>query len=440
MNEDFLKRMKIMLGAEFEAYLKTLDEKSHRGLRVNTLKCTPEILRNKLGFDLQSTSISPNVFRISNDLEHLGTSIYHRQGLYYLQEISASSAVEILDPNPGDWVLDLCAAPGGKTTQIAMKLQNVGYLFTNEIDSGRAQILLSNCERCGVSNAIITNNAPSDLVSSYKGWMDKILVDAPCSGEGMFKRKEKALDDWSIEHVRSCAIRQKKILDDAYLMLSQNSILVYSTCTYSMEENEEVIDHFLRTHPTMELIDCDVNIGRAGYDFGLVEGNKVRRIFPMDGGDGHFIAKLKKKSCEEKTPIKSMIPISSKVVDEFLNEQVSLKLNTFITKDKCWISNQNLFQLPKLKLLRQGIYLGEIIKERLEPHQHFYSAALLQNHYLKQVECTEEEINSVLKGNILEKQTKKGYVALSYEGINIAFGKSDNSIIKNKVPKGLRTR
>ena len=275
MNNELLRRMEVLLKGEYPTFLTTLDESVHRGLRVNTLKCTSDDLQQQLSFSLKPTVISNTVFEISTEIHHLGNLIEHHQGLYSLQEVSATSAVKVLQSQPKEWILDLCAALGGKTTQIAMKMKNEGLLFMNEIDPQRAQILLSNCERCGGSNAIITCNSPEQLVSSYQGQMDRILVDAPCSGEGMFKSHSQA-------NVEACAARQKRILESAYLMLKEGEILVYSTCTYAIEENEAVLDSFLKRHPDMELVPCSVQFGHPRFDYENISGNLVRRIFPMD--------------------------------------------------------------------------------------------------------------------------------------------------------------
>ena len=293
MNEVFLQRMKDMLKDEYEDYLKALDDPMHKGLRVNTLKWDAESFKQSGLCEYKSTSMSDVIFEIPEDVK-LGKTVQHHQGLFYLQEVSACSAVEVLNPQPGDFVLDLCAAPGGKTTQIAMKLANQGLLITNEIDSQRAQILLSNCERCGVSNAIITNASPDVLCPVLEGTMDKVLVDAPCSGEGMIRKHSAAMEEWSVANIKACAARQKRIVDQAVKALKAGGIMVYSTCTYAMEENEEVIDYILATYPEMELLDTTDRFGRPGFDFGLCEGTKVRRIFLMDGGEGHFVALFRK--------------------------------------------------------------------------------------------------------------------------------------------------
>ena len=212
MNEQFLKRMQTLLGAEYDAYVETLHNPPFRGLRANLLKIQPDALVKRQFASLSPSPFAREGFVLTGSETGLGNHIYHRQGLFYMQEPSASSAVTVLDPQPGDWVLDLCAAPGGKSTQIAARIGHAGFLIANEIDGGRARVLMSNLERLGVSEALITHASPEQLCPQLTGWMDKVLVDAPCSGEGMFKKEDQALADWSVEHVRSCGLRQQKIL------------------------------------------------------------------------------------------------------------------------------------------------------------------------------------------------------------------------------------
>lgn len=438
MNEQFLRRMKEMLQDEYDDYLKALDDPMHKGLRVNTLKWDAEAFKNSGLCEWKSTSMSPQIFEIGEDLK-LGKTIEHHQGLFYLQEVSACSAVEILDPKPGDFVLDLCAAPGGKSTQIAMKLNHEGLLISNEIDGQRAQILLSNLERCGVSNAIITNAAPEVLCPLLTGCMDKVLVDAPCSGEGMFRKHSKAMEDWSEAHVKACAQRQKRILDQAVPVLKPGGIMVYSTCTYSLEENEEVIDYLLSTYPEMELIESEAQFGRPGFDTGLCTGNKVRRIFLMDGGEGHFVAKLRKKEGTAKELKKMKTSMPHKAVTEFLKQQLDIKMNSLQIGDKVYLSDV-FYDLGKVRVLRQGILAGEIIKDRFEPHQHFYVSAKFRPYLSKITSLSHDEMLRFMQGEVLHHPVGKGHVGLVWNDHVIGFGKSDGQMIKNKLPKGLRQR
>ncbi len=330
-----------------------------------------------------------------------------------------------------DYVLDLCAAPGGKSTQIASHLKK-GYLVSNEIDAKRAQILLSNMERMGVKNMAVTNTSVDKLAKIFNNCFDKILVDAPCSGEGMIKKHDIALNNWSIENIELCASRQKEILEYAYSMLKPGGTIVYSTCTYALEEDEDVVLAFLEKHADMELLDPNVSWGRKGF-----KCLNVRRIFPMDGGEGHFIAKLQKKDGSiGKLPVLKQKKLD-KVAEKFLNEQLnSLPAYYYIDKERVYGMDVPFVDFKKVKVLRQGVYLGDVVKNRFEPSHSFYMVADLD--YKRKVNVTLDEMDCFMHGEVLQKECEKGYVAVCYEGHPFGFGKSDGKQIKNKIPKGLR--
>lgn len=438
MKQDFLNRMQEMLKDEYEQYLNTLDQPVYRGLRVNTLKISGEAFQSLQLFDVQPTPFAKESFYIDANLSGVGNHPCHLSGMIYLQEPSASSAVSVLDPQENDWVLDLCAAPGGKSTQIAARLNNTGFLLSNEIENSRANILLSNLERCGVSEMMVTNASPAALCEQVKGWFDKVLVDAPCSGEGMFKKNAKALEDWSIEHVQACQSRQLHILDSAYEALKQGGILVYSTCTYAPEENEEVIQKFLSAHEDMELVNCGTDFGRHGLSGYDIDETMVRRIFPMDQGEGHFIAKMVKHGEQSISPIKEIKAAKvDEAVTDFMNKQGSASLNFYVQQGKVYGRKGNFIKLDKIRILRQGIECGEMIKNRFEPHHAFYLASVNQNCFKQSYELNTEEIKKYLHGDVLEAELK-GYTAILYQGVGIGFAKGDGRILKNKFPKGLR--
>ncbi len=438
MKQDFLDRMKEMLKDEYEQYLNTLDQPAYRGLRVNTLKISAEAFQNLQLFDLKPTPFAEESFYIDSSLNGVGNHPSHLSGMIYLQEPSAASAVSVLDPQENDWVLDLCAAPGGKSTQIAARLNNTGFLLSNEIENSRANILLSNMERCGVSEMMVSNASPAALCEQVKGWFDKVLVDAPCSGEGMFKKNAKALEDWSIEHVKACQSRQLHILDSAYQALKQEGVLVYSTCTYAPEENELVIQKFLAAHKDMELVDCKVKFGRAGLSGFGIDENNVRRIFPMDQGEGHFIAKMIKHGEQQLSPIKEIKASKlNESVQDFMNKQGCAPLSFYEQQGKVYGRLAPFIKLDKIRILRQGIECGEIIKNRFEPHHAFYLASVNQPYFKQSYELKPDEIKTYLHGDIINAELK-GYTAILYQGVGIGFAKGDGRILKNKFPKGLR--
>ena len=357
-----------------------------------------------------------------------------------MQEPSASSAVTILDPQEDDFVLDLCAAPGSKSTQIARALKN-GFLLSNEYESKRAQILLSNMERMGVSNFAITNMDTKVLCKQFPQCFDKILVDAPCSGEGMMKKHDAASEKWSLENIELCANRQKEILTNAYQSLKKDGILVYSTCTYAKEENEEVIAWFLQEFPDMELMEIDAKFGRKGLETSGMDASKVCRIFPMDQGEGHFIAKLKKTGGASK----SLPTLNSSKIDgcvqKFLKEQIENPMTYYYVEkgkdyDKVFMMNHPFLKFKKGNVVRQGVYVGNIIKSRFEPAHAFYMNADLV--YKKKIECTLEQMDACMHGLELAEKVERGYVAFCFQGLPFGFGKSDATRITNKIPKGLR--
>lgn len=437
--ERFFERMKNLLGDEYDDFLKFYNSgKFYRGLRVNTLKCSADKLIKLIGFELERTPFCSEGFYIPEEVESIGNSPLHHAGAFYVQEPSASSAVEMLGVQAGDRVLDLCAAPGGKSTQIAAKLNNKGLLWSNEIVKQRSIILLSNIERMGIRNAVVSNSRPDLLCGRLKGYFDKVLVDAPCSGEGMFRKNTEAEFEWSVEHVRSCAERQLKILNSAKDALRSGGELVYSTCTFSTEENEGVITSFLNENPDFEIIDSKVNFGRPALKY-------ARRIFPMDGGEGHFAVKLRKNSGAVSVP--ALRKTDNKIPDmvwnfydgNFINRPFGE--NVEIIGNNIFIIPENLPDTKGLNILRKGVLLGEIKKNRIEPHHHAFTSA-------KAGDCSRsvdfdinsDEIKRFLHGEEINTEADiKGYTAVCVNGITAGFGKASDGRLKNKYPKGLRT-
>ncbi len=437
---EFESRMKDMLKSEYgEFYKEFTENESVSGVRVNTLKKTSDELLKILS-DLEKIPWCDNGYYIKKEILS-GNSPFHIGGLLYFQEPSAMSVVSAIDINPGDYVLDLCASPGGKSTQAAEKLSGKGVLIANEIVKKRSMILSDNIERMGIKNAIVTNETPERLSEKFPEFFNKIIVDAPCSGEGMFRKEPKALLEWSREHTESCAVRQKLIIDSALKMLAPGGELIYSTCTFAPCENEGVVQYILDNYPQIELIpieipyftDADENFVGASYDMSY-----AKRIFPhKNKGEGHFIA-LFKKSGDFKKPvfkeIKGKSPeekMFSEFQKEFLNTDFSGRFINF---------GENLYLIPenididKLRVERAGLYLGKCKKNRFEP-----SHALLMSLEPEDIKNTFEasDISGFLKGETL-KSDICGWCAVTYCGINIGWAKGSNGILKNHFPKHLR--
>jgi NOL1/NOP2/sun family putative RNA methylase len=413
----------------------------YRGLRINPLKIDPQKLQQEMHLSWPSP-FAPNSFYVQSAL---GLHPYHVSGAFYLQEPSASAVVACLDVQPGDVVVDLCAAPGSKTTQILPYLGSNGLLICNEIDGKRAQALLSNLERMGAVNFVLTNMDTAVLCGQIEACADKILVDAPCSGEGMMKKHAAAKDEWSLENVKHCAFLQHEILNNAYKALKKDGILVYSTCTYAKEENEEQIARFLAEHEDMQLLQIEADFGRCGLETKGMDASKVRRIFPMDQGEGHFIAKMQKTSGAQRNLPELKNEKLPKLASAFFQENFERDFSFYMQSAGKQKDIQQLFgmnhpfvSLKKGKVLRQGVYLGDVIKKRFEPAHALYLSSAMLGNMKHTIELDEKQMDDYVHGLSIALPSKKGYIAVCYKGIPFGFGKSDGAQIKNKYPKGLR--
>ena len=370
--EGFAARMRALLGSEYGDFLASFDRPLCTGLRKNPLKAgfTGDLSR----FLLAPVPWCPTGFYY-DAASRPGLSPYHAAGLYYLQEPSAMAPAELLDPQPGERVLDLCAAPGGKSTQLAGKLLGKGLLVCNEINAKRAKILSGNMERLGISNALVLNEHPKKLTERFAGYFDKILVDAPCSGEGMFRKEEAAVTDWTEDTNAICANRQLEILASAAGMLRPGGRLVYSTCTFSPVENEGVISEFLWKNPDFSVEKLDVPFlspGRPDWVPNPAPGlEHTFRLWPHRLlGEGHYAAVLRRTGDE--VPAALSPEPAAKCPPELaafrgqtgaaLPEGKLLRFG-----DVCYLVPQELPEVKGLRVLRAGLELGAVLKNRFEP-------------------------------------------------------------------------
>ena len=425
--EAFLERVKTQLGEEFPDFLASLERPRAVALRFNPLKGAAP----RLPFVGQSVPWEPMGYYYDPETRP-GLHPYHEAGVYYLQEASAMSAVALLAPQPGDRVCDLCAAPGGKTTQIAGRMLGEGFLLCNEIHPKRAKILSRNIERMGVANALVTNETPARLAEKYPGFFDRVLIDAPCSGEGMFRKEEAAVTDWSQDTVEMCARRQREILQAGAQLLKSGGRLVYSTCTFAPEENEQTIVLFLREHPefTREAVSApwftQVDVGAF-------------RLWPHKLlGEGHFVAVLRKQEGDREE-------IPQEVGEKLPKEWTAFagELGIDLPAGKAVRFGQSLYWAPEempgirgVKVLRPGLELGELKKDRFEPA---HALAL----WLKTAERTENlpwdsaPLQAYLRGETI--QTKhRGWTLVQVDSFSLGWGKGDGKVLKNHYPKGLR--
>ncbi len=431
--DDFLLSIKDILGKDFDKFLQTMDKEPYRAIRINTLKADKKTVLSSLDFVKEQTPFCEDGYYIKSGAENVGNHPLHHCGAYYVQEPSAMSAVTMLNVQKGDKVLDLCAAPGSKSTQIASALSNEGLLWTNEIVPKRASILLSNIERMGIRNAVVSSESPENLCPKFDSCFDKILVDAPCSGEGMFRKDKNAFDEWSKEHVKACAVRQLNILESAKLALKADGEMVYSTCTFSKEENEGVVTEFLKRNRDFELID-------SNCDFGTNTLKYAKRIFPFQGGEGHFAAKFRKIDGEI---FDSTYRYEKYSDDAFLDEIFvpDTYKNLYRVKDRLYSLPSVLPDISHLNILRAGVLVAEIKKGRLVPcHNAFSASNIFECINVLDLSLDDERLKKFLHGEEIEvEKGLDGYTVVCVNGITLSFGKAKNGRLKNKYPKGLRT-
>lgn len=456
---EFEKKMKAFLGDEWDDFLYSYDNNRFQALRFNTLKVQSheEIMRILMVLEISSdkrVSWANEAYYFDENVRP-GKHPYHEMGLYYIQEPSAMSAAALLAPKPGMRVLDLCAAPGGKSTQLATYLGDSGLLVSNEINTQRSRILSQNIERMGIKNAIVTNEDSFVLASHFPGFFNAIQVDAPCSGEGMFRKLPEAIEQWSMENVAICAARQKEILDNAAVMLKPGGTIVYSTCTFSKEENEDVIEYFLERHP----------------DFTLEE---MERFWPHKvDGEGHFVAKLVRRGCVD-TDLKAdrktqknknsknrknetkpaLTKENMKLLSEFLDETISEDMAAWIKNSRLVMFGEQLYRLPDmevdikgLKVQRAGLHIGEFKKQRFEP-SHSLALALKLSEAKNVVKLTWDDPQttgffngqSVMLSDEQTAECKKGWALVCVDGYPAGWGKVNGAQVKNHYPKGLRNK
>lgn len=475
----FCEKFKKLLADEYDEFEKTLIDQRSYGLRINPIKTdsmTKEDFDNMLEHFASGNIPWCKTGYFYEQESRPGKSIYHEAGAYYIQEPSAMSVVEILDPKPGERICDLCAAPGGKTTHIAGKMCNLGTLVSNEIVPDRARILAKNVERMGISNCIVLNEDPHVLESRFSGFFHKIVVDAPCSGEGMFRKEEAAITEWSDENVNLCSDRQKWILDCAAEMVMPGGVLVYSTCTFEPSEDEDIIGQFLEKHGEWEIVETGLeNYFSPGRPDWMQNPNeeltKANRIWPhKNKGEGHFIAKLRKKgeiplisNVESTTRLKAnkqkaVKTHSNDISNDEAFRQISnafidrnnKELETILADRKTVRFGDTLYLLPKdiderkikgLRIARAGLELAEIKKNRIEP-AHALAMCLKPDFVIHSIAVSHEEAVKYMRGetlNVDTDMTSNGqFVLLTIDGISIGYGKNVNGIIKNHYPKGLR--
>lgn len=453
--EEFLRKMKELLGEEeFDAFLESYKLPRYYGLRVNTLKCDVDSFKKIAPFELEPVPWTQDGFYYPEGAGP-GKHPYYFAGLYYIQEPSAMLPGAILEAQPGENVLDLCAAPGGKTVQVAASMKGRGLLISNDISFDRVKALVKNIELCGIKNAVVTNETPQKLEKNFEGFFDRILVDAPCSGEGMFRKDEDAARSWENFKCEKCSNMQRDILSSVDKMLKPGGTLVYSTCTFSPEEDEMMIAEFLNNHDNYELVEIPkvggITSGKNEYckninlDFNKHDMNKTARLWPHKlKGEGHFVAKLIKKGTTIKDTLmlpKGWVKEKPKEFSEFEKESLNITFEGYFS-----LKGDNLYFLPDavpnldgLKVAKFGLYLGEIKRGKFEP-SHSMLLSLKKEDFKEVIEFESKsrEVLSYLKGETLMLEGPKGLKAICVDGYTIGFAKQTGDMLKNLYPKGWR--
>lgn len=440
----FAARMRKQLGTQADAYFAAMEQPYVRGLRLNPRKPIPPNLVEGLQYPIPW---EPNGYALSLG-SMAGSHPLHEAGAYYLQEPSAMMPARVLAPQQGERVLDLCAAPGGKSTQLADMLDSTGLLVCNEPVFSRAQVLSRNLERMGVRNALVVSADPSQLAAAWPCAFDAILVDAPCSGEGMFRRHPETRLQWTENAPSGCATRQKRILESAYKMLRPMGRLVYSTCTLSREENEDVVGALLAAHTDLEPLPFTVQTGEERV---LSSRRGTLRVYPHEiKGEGHFMALLRKQQLNEGEESPSQgrrfLPAS---------QCLQRPLSTILAAYADWIGNRAcpapvamlgdvLLSAPALpplsgiKVLRAGLHLG-VLKGKIFAPDHALAMSLSPSDAFASIPLSLSEARAYQRGeSLLREDAPRGYALVSHEGLALGFVKGSDGQLKNHYPKGLR--
>ena len=435
--QEYLK--KILSDEEIEKLNDCYNKENTNGLRVNLLKTNKEHIGTILYLNKNHPFVK-EAYIIENKEFRYGKDPLHYAGGYYLQEPSAMMVAHLLNVEKGDKVLDLCAAPGGKSSQVISYLENTGLLVSNDISNKRVQALSENVERMGASNTYVLNESIENIENKFYGFFDKVILDAPCSGQGMFRKNKEVLNDWTYNKTLSLANTNKELIMRAYNCLRKDGIMVYSTCTFTKEEDEEVVKYLLEnTNASIMNIDMNKMFHEAFIDGAI-------RLYPfLFEGEGHFICLIKcndEHECKVSKFNREAGRTEMKLYREFESQYLNIKLDGKFIKmgDELHFLKQEYFSLDRLKVIRNGLHLGTIKKDRFEPN-HALAMFLNKGQVKNSIDFdhNDNKVISYLKGMTIEETTnKKGYVLVCVNGLSLGWGKDDGRIIKNLYPKGLR--
>ena len=447
----FEDNMKTLLGDEFDTYKACLDKPMYHGIRINTMKISVEEFLKINPFHLKPVPWCDNGFYYDEQLDRPSKHPYYFAGLYYIQEPSAMTPAAVIPVEKGDRVLDICAAPGGKSTELAAKLDGTGVLVSNDISASRAKALLKNLEVFGASNALIISEAPYKLSERFAGYFDKILIDAPCSGEGMFRKSNSMITAWENNGNQLFSDLQISILKEVVKMLKPGGKILYSTCTFAPLENEKSVEYLLSLDEELRI--CDFKKFEA-FDDGHPEwsdsGNedlaKCARLWPHRiEGEGHFVALVEKEGESTNSfnfgsyPIKKA-KLTKETIDFFDLMTKEFDFNRIdMSQDKLYYIPESFPAVRGLRILRCGLYLGEVKKNRFEPSQSLamsLKASDFSN--IIDLKSDDDRVSKYLKGETIEADGKNGWALVCVDSYPLGWGKLNNGILKNKYLPGWR--
>ena len=443
---DFTNRMKALLGAEYALYEKALNEPPVKAYRVNTDKICINEFEKINPFGNEQIPYVENGYYL--DYEKVGNHPFHHAGLIYVQEPAAMAPAECIDIEKGSKILDMCAAPGGKSTQLKNKIGDSGLLVSNEIIPSRCKILTGNIERLGLKNCVTTCMDTARLAATFPDAFDIIMVDAPCSGEGMFRKEQIAIDEWSKENVDKCAIRQAEILENAVKCLAPGGIIIYATCTFSLQENEMTVDAFLKLHPEFEIIPVTDRVQKATSDGIRFDGCEcknihfARRCYPhKTRGEGQFMAALhhKGEKLVNGRAAKNKTEKINPILIEFLNDT----LENYNKDDITFYGDTPVFysgdiEIKKGTAFMCGVTIGEIKKNYVLPHHQLFMA--YGDSFKRKIDLApdSEDLQKYLRGEEIKTDCTNGWAVVTVCGVAVGGAKVSNGVAKNHYPKGLR--
>lgn len=428
MNELLNKRLHDYFGNQADKLIEEFNKPVTQGFFLNTNKTNKDDILNIIDFDYEKSDLSDDSYYHNHD--NIGKTKAYELGLIYPQEIAASLTSKFINTDNPKLIVDMCAAPGGKTINILNRLDKNVICISNDENHTRSLALSSNIERLGLDNTIITNKKCKDLADLLQGNVDIVVLDAPCSGEGMLRKYPEINDDYSIDKINELADIQKQLLEYAYKMLKDNGILIYSTCTYAFEEDEDQIKEFMNNHSDIELINVDLD----SYS----QLNGTVKLCPLNNTEGQFFAILKKHNKEESNNLKYLKSIKENLVDKFIKDNLNIdNYYLYKYKDTYYMSFIPLIDLGS-NVLRYGINVGNIINNRFEPNHNLYRANSLIGKYKYVYDLNDEEYDKYIQGYELKINEDDHYYLVTYKNNSLGYGKCSKGMLKNKYPKGLR--